>query len=76
MKLLCFLLLFLFIEKIATFSCIGGRIVGGVCKCGEGYTFYSGKCMKEIPVRCEGGVVKGKRCTCPARTKLINGRCV
>ena len=75
MKSLIFLLFFLFIEKIATISCIGGRIVSGICKCPKGLKLYSGMCVNKIPVKCEGGTIKDNSCICPARTKLINGRC-
>ena len=75
MKLLIFLLLFLFIQKIATINCIGGRIVGGICQCTKGYKNYNGRCLNKPPVRCIDGEIINNRCICPGRTKLMNGRC-
>ena len=78
-EILIFLLLLLCIENITTISCIGGRVVGGVCKCSSGYRNNGGRCVKQstIPsVKCSGGTVSGNKCTCPSRKKLKNGVCV
>ena len=74
-EILVFLLLLLFIEKIIAISCIGGRVVGGVCKCPTGYRNYGGKCSKNT-IRCSGGHVSGNKCVCPLKKKWKNGACV
>ncbi len=78
-EILIFLLLLLFAKKIITISCIGGRVVGGVCKCPTGFRNYGGRCSKpntHSTVRCSGGHVSGNKCTCYNGKKLKNGVCV
>ena len=84
-ELLIFLLLIFFIEvktqntttkpTSKIIPCSGGRVVSGVCKCPIGTKYYSGKCLKQAPVKCVGGKISNNNCVCPQKTKLKNGVC-
>ena len=73
-ELLIFLLLFLFIESKTI--CLSFRCKRGfdISPCPKGFIYFNGRCRKETEI-CPGGQFNGYKCICPARTKLINGKC-